>query len=314
MRDVLQPSQAPTAPPRGALTAAAISAAAEEQVRALYEVRSEAPERSTETSERFAPPPLDATLSAQGLAAARTLARSPNAHRPGALAASVGAVAQPSAYGGHYASEAPVTAFAARATELVFPFGASGRPPPPGLPGHAVALHSAAGAGVLPDGDLAPGAELSLGPLVARLDRRLRGAGVPGGAGGLWGTVEDAVAAGGVVARAEALRGGSGVLPGAPPPPPAPPLLEEGGGLARADVFRLAVHALRCGFSDADLEALVRACAPRPAAVAAALAPRGWVRADAPAAGGGKRRPALDDTPYVSRAVLEQLLRLLPQE
>lgn len=312
MQDVLQPSTAPTAPPRGAATAAAIAAAAEDHVQSLFVVRPAPPERATETAERFAAPPPDALLIAQGLAASRAGARSPNALRPGALAASVGATAQPAAYGGHYASEAPVTASAARASELVFPFGASGRPPPPGLPAFTLAVHGE-GAAVLPDGVRGPGAELSLAPLLARLEKRLAGAGVAGGARGLWTAVEAAVAAGGVVARAEALAGGSGVLPGAPPPPPAPPLLGEGGGLARADVFRLAVHSLRCGLSDPDLEALVRACAPRPAAAAAALTLRGWDRADPPAAGAGRRAPA-EAVPYVSKAVLDQLLKaLLPQ-
>ena len=263
---VLQPSQAPSAPPRGALRDAAIAAEAARQVAALGAAREAAllatGANTSEAHDRFAGVAYDtdAYLVAQDLAAARTARRNANpAATVAQQAQALGATARPGAYvGSSYATDAPVTSFSARLPELVFPYAFSGAGQAAAGKEHAAALYGgAAGLQGLPQHLLAPGAELALAPLLTRFLRRLQEAGV-GGMQDLLARLQAALRDGALAAAADARSSGSilGKRQAAPNPHAGDP------AFVRADVFRLFVHALRTRLLDIDLEAIVRMASP----------------------------------------------------
>jgi hypothetical protein len=250
--DVTAPAHAPAPAPRGAARDAAIAAAAAADVAARARAPEEWP-RGSMTAAAFAAPPADATALAQSVAGARAAARGAGAARPAPDgAAEMGAAARPEAYeaaGTHYSRDAPVTAFAARACELTFPFSF---PPPRAAPsGGAGAALAAAGGAALPPHVTIPGAELSLAPLFTRLARRLRDAGA-----GVDALAADARARAPALLAAAARDAARLVPPAFPEAPP------PGRDVVPARALRAAAHALRCGIADADLEACVRAAAP----------------------------------------------------
>jgi hypothetical protein len=283
---VLQPSQAPSAPPRGAASAAAIAAEAAAQVAAQAAAQAEAllprGENASEARSAYhaAPYDTDAYGVAQGVAAARASRGGAASPAPSAAqqAAALGASARPAAYArGHYASDAPVTSFSARLPELVFPYAFSGAGQAAAGKEHAAALYGAAAAAAVPQHLRAPGAELSLAPLLTRFLRRLQEAGVAGLPEFLE-RLGAAVAEGALARAADARAGGGSVLGqrlAAPNPFAGDPRY------VRADVFRLFVHSLRSRVADVDLESIVRMASPQAA--------------------------ARDQVPVVSLALLEQL-------
>ena len=269
---VLQPSQAPSAPPRGAASAAAIAAEAAAQVAAQAAAQAAAllPRGENASEARCAyhaaPYDTDAYGVAQGLAAARASRGGAASPAPSAAqqAAALGASARPAAYtaSSHYASDAPVTSFSARLPELVFPYAFSGAGQAAAGKEHAAALYGAAAAATLPQHLRAPGAELSLAPLLTRFLRRLQEAGVAGLPDFLE-RLAAAVAGGALVRAADARAGGGSVLGqrlAAPTPFAGDPRY------VRADVFRLFVHSLRSRVADVDLESIVRMASPQAAA------------------------------------------------
>jgi hypothetical protein len=264
---VLQPSQAPSAPPRSARLEAAIASEAAEHVRQLLQAReaalgvSGAP--SSETHDRYAKPyDRDAYYVAQDLAALRSQKKNSNPEPTVAQqSAALGATARPTAYtAGHYAKDAPVTSFSARLPELVFPYAfsnagggrAAGKE-------HAEALYATGRQQLetLPVHLLAPGAELSLAPLFSRFLSRLEEAGVAG-LPDFTRRLQAAVAEGALAARADARGVGSilGKRQAATNP------FEGNPAFVRADVFRLFLHSLGTKLQDIDLEAVVRMAAP----------------------------------------------------
>jgi hypothetical protein len=283
---VLQPSQAPSAPPRGAAAAAAIAAEAAALVAAGAAAAAAAlvPRGANASEARSAfhgaVYDVDAYGVAQGVAAARASRGGAASPAPSVAqqAAALGASARPGAYAsGHYASDAPVTSFSARLPELVFPYAFSGAGQAAAGKEHAAALYGAAAAAAVPQHLLAPGAELSLAPLLTRFLRRLREAGVAG----LQDFLErlGAAVGEGALARAADARAGGGSVLGQRMAAPNPHAGDA--RFVRADVFRLFVHSLRTRVSDLDLESIVRMASPQ--------------------------ATARDQVPVVSLALLEQL-------
>jgi hypothetical protein len=267
---VLQPSQAPSAPPRGAAAAAAIAREAEAYVQGLTESRLAALRATeqplSETQSRYAQAyDRDAYQVAQGLVAERSARRAPSSPTVAEQAAALGATARPAAYAAsHYSQDAPVTSFSARLPELVFPYAFSCAGQAAAGKAHAEALYGGRGAlENVPAHLLAPGAELSLAPLLTRLQRRLAEAGLLGGLPELVGRLQEAVAQGRLVQAADARAGGGSIL-GARQAAHNPHQGDP--AFVRADVFRLFFHSLRTQLSDVDLEAVVRMASPVAAA------------------------------------------------
>ncbi len=259
---VLQPSQAPVAPPRGAQRDQAITAESQAFVSTQWAQNSRYPptgEAVSETMSRYhVPYDVKAYGVAQGLAAARDAQRSPGKLLPPPLPPGV-AKANPEAYAaGHWTTAPIVTAFCSRLPELVFPYSAgSGRGKAgPGME-HAVQLHGAEGVEGLPYHLLAPGAELSLAPLFQRLVSRLEGVGLT--LPGFVERLQGAVAEGSLEKVCEGRKVGLGPMAkrlAAKNPHAGNP------EFVRADVFRLFVHTLRIPLADLDLEGIVRMCRP----------------------------------------------------
>ena len=259
---VLAPSHAPPGAPRLALRerAFAEAAAAEVEAAAPKSVLTAAhpgarPPPFCAAAEDFevgsmnamtAPPP-DATLCAQNAVkarAARRAATGPPAQPPD-TAAEMGAAARTDAYesAAACATDVPLTYAAARAAEGAFPLAF----PPPRQLVPAIGDMAAA----LPKHCRIPGAELSLAPLVTRVERRLRAVGAS-----LASVAADARARTPATLARAAAAARSLVPPRSPAVPPA------GDDCVPATAFREAAHAVRSALLDADLEAIVRAAAP----------------------------------------------------
>lgn len=262
MTAVLQPSQAPTAPPRGAQRDLAIAAESQAFVstqwaqKSAYQYTGEA---VSETMNRYhVPYDVGAYGVAQGLAAARDAQRSPGKNLPPPLPPGM-AKGNPSAYSaGHYSTAPIITAFCSRLPELVFPYsaGSSRGHAGPGME-HAVQLHGAEGVEGLPYHLVAPGAELSLAPLFQKLVSRLEGVGLTLAA--FVERLQGAVAEGSLERVCEGRKVGLG--------PMAKTLASKNPHkgnpeFVRADVFRLFVHSLKMPLADTDLEGIVRMCRP----------------------------------------------------